>query len=198
MELQHINVKFLVARPEGVDLEALIPIFHGWIQEQAWGELLLDVADYRHVYSGPGVILIGHEGNYSVDNTDGRLGVRYNRKAAIGGSNLDRLRQAALAALRLCKGLEADPSLEGKLRFNGREIEIIFNDRLLAPNTPAAREAVRAELAPFLQQMLAGSDYSLSFNEEPRSLLQARVKASQTFSVEALSNHLASVSSTVV
>ena len=197
MELQHINIKLLVASPEGMDLEALVPIFHGWIQDQAWGELLLDVADYHHVYSGPGVILIGHEGNYSVDNTDGRLGVRYNRKAAIEGSNLDRLRQAAVAALRLCKELETDPSIEGKLRFNGREIEIIFNDRLLAPNTPAAREAVRTELAPFLQQMLAGSDYSLSFNDEPRSLLQARINASQTFSVEALFNNLTSVSSAV-
>ena len=34
--------------------------------------------------AGPGVMLIGHQADYSVDNTDDRLGVRYNRKAGRG------------------------------------------------------------------------------------------------------------------
>ena len=113
MEMQHVNVKLLVRNPEDVDLEPLIPVFHGWIQSQRGEGLLLDIADYRHVDAGPGVVLIGHEGNYSVDNTDNRLGVRYNRKAALDGSNQDRLKQAARAALQ--------PKVEksrGKLRLN--------------------------------------------------------------------------------
>ena len=57
MELQHVNVKLLVKNPQEVDLEPLIPVFHGWIQDQVCEELLLDVADYRHVYAGPGVVL---------------------------------------------------------------------------------------------------------------------------------------------
>jgi len=131
-QLQHVNVKLLVRNPEEVDLEPLIPVFHGWIQDQVGEGLLLDIADYRHVDAGPGVVLIGHEGNYSVDNTDNRLGVRYNRKAALDGSNQDRLKQAARAALIACQRLEADPRLRGRLRFNGQEIEIFVNDRLLA------------------------------------------------------------------
>src|SRR5712692_2262165 len=95
MELQHVNVKLLVKTPQEVDLEPLIPVFHGWIQDQVCEELLLDIADYRHVYAGPGVVLIGHECNYSVDNTDNRLGVRYNRKAA-------------RAALTACQRLDAE------------------------------------------------------------------------------------------
>ena len=43
------------------------------------------MADYRHVPEGPGVMLIGHQANYSVDNTDNRLGVRYNRKEPLEG-----------------------------------------------------------------------------------------------------------------
>lgn len=186
MELQHINVKLLLENPNSVDLELLVPIFHSWIQDQAWGELLLDVADYRHVHASPGVILIGYEGNYSLDNTDNRLGVRYNRKAAFEGSNQDRLKQAARAALLACERLETDPSPQGKVRFNGREIEISFNDRLLAPNTSAARQAVQQELELFLAELLPGSGYSLAFNEDPRSLLEARVDASQSFSVAEL------------
>jgi hypothetical protein len=197
MELQHVNVKLLLANPEEVNLEPLIPIFHSWIQDQLWGELLLDVADYRHVYSSPGIILIGHEGNYSVDNTDNRMGVRYNRKAALEGSNQDRLRQAAHAALKACASLESDSRLEGKLHFNGQGIEIVINDRLLAPNTAATREAVKAELVPFLQDLFAGSEYLLAFNEEPRSLFQACVKSSQAFSLTTLENNLTSTSSAV-
>src|SRR5271170_6865298 len=99
MEIQHVNVKLFLGDAGKVDLEALVPVFHSWIQKQPAGELLLDVADYRHIRSGPGVILIGHEGNYSLDNTDGRLGVRYNRKAELEGTNQDRLAQATHAAL---------------------------------------------------------------------------------------------------
>src|SRR5579872_1428900 len=82
MNLQHVNVKLVLDDPASVDLEPLIPIFHSWISERVFEELLLDVADYRHVPSGPGVVLIGHQANYSVDNMGNRLGVRYNRKAA--------------------------------------------------------------------------------------------------------------------
>src|SRR5581483_10654466 len=116
--------------PEAVDLEVLIPIFHNWIQEQPFPEKLLDVADYRHVPEGPGVVLIGYQGDYSVDNTDNRLGIRYNRKAVLDGENDDRLRQAARATLTAAQRLEADSRLNGNLRVNGQEMEISVNDRL--------------------------------------------------------------------
>ena len=54
MDLQHVNVKLLVRDPEEVNLELLIPVFHSWIQNRVCEELLLDVADYRHVPDGPG------------------------------------------------------------------------------------------------------------------------------------------------
>jgi hypothetical protein len=192
MELQHVNVKLLLSNPAEVDLEPLIPIFHSWIQDSIREELLLDVADYRHVDAGPGIILIGYEGNYSVDNADHRLGVRYNRKTEFAGTNQDRLQQAARAALSACQRLEADPRLEGKFRFNGQEIEIFVNDRLLAPNHPATREAIKDDLSPFLHKLLGSGDYSLSFDENPRNLFRVCVKASQNFTAESLSKNLAS------
>src|SRR6202171_1260877 len=149
MEMQHVNVKLLVRNPEEVDLEPLIPVFHGWIQNQIGEGLLLDIADYRHVHAGPGVVLIGHEGDYSVDNTDHRLGVRYNRKAPLDGSNQDRLKQAARAALMACQRLEAESRMGGKLRFNGQEMEIFINDRLLAPNSGATRQAFESDFENF-------------------------------------------------
>jgi hypothetical protein len=192
MELQHINVKLLLNNSGDIDLEPLIPVFHRWIQEQGWDELLLDVADYRHVYAGPGVILIGHEANYSVDNSGNRPGVRYNRKAALEGSNQDRLKQAAAAALRACWRIEADPRLNSKLRFNGHEIEISVNDRLLAPNNPATREAIQPDLATLLAELFAGGEYALTFDESPRNLFSVSVKTPATFSAEELLQNLSS------
>ncbi len=179
MEFQHVNVKLFVQEAGEPHLEPLIPVFHGWIEQQNGAELLIDVADYSHVPAGPGVVLIGHEGNYSVDNADHRLGIRYNRKASVDGSNQDRLKQAARAALTACQRLEAEPRLGGKFRFNGQEIEIFINDRLLAPNTPATREAMHEDLRTFSHKLFGGGEYAIAYSAEPRSLFTAYVKATQ-------------------
>jgi len=181
MQLQHVNVKLLVKNPREVPLEPLIPVFHSWIQAQVFEELLLDVADYRHVPGGPGVVLIGHQGNYSVDYTDERLGVRYNRKAIVNGGNQDALHQAMRASLIACQRLETEPSLEGKLQFNGQEIEFYVNDRLLAPNRDATREAFHSDFEAFFEKLFRGSEYSLSYASEPRELFGVSAKSSRTF-----------------
>ena len=183
MQLQHVNLKLLVKNPEQVDLESLIPVFHSWIQDQPFEELLLDVADYRHVHEGPGVVLIGHEGDYSVDNTGRHLGVRYNRKAALNGENSDRLQQAARAALMACQRLEADSRLSGKLRFNGQEIVLFINDRLLAPNSEATREESQADFDTFFHKLFRGCQYSVSYGSDSRRLFSVSVKASHSFAV---------------
>lgn len=181
MELQHLNVKLLVGKPEEVALEPLIPVFHSWIEGQVFDELLLDVADYRHVHAGPGVVLIGHEANYSVDNTDERLGVRYNRKAALEGSNQDRLRQAMRAAATACQRLEAEPRLGGNLQFNGREMEFFVNDRLLAPHCEATRETLRPEFEAFFKKLFRGGEYAVSYFRDPRRPFGVSVKSSPRF-----------------
>jgi hypothetical protein len=183
MELQHVNVKLLLQTRQGLDLEPLIPIFHGWIEKQNGDELLIDVADYRHVHEGPGIVLIGHEGNYSVDNTDNRLGLRYNCKAILNGSNQDRLKQATRAALRACERLESEPRLERKFLFNGRDVEIFINDRLVAPNDGKTREAFEPELRDFFQVLFGGRGYSISYGTDPRRLFAACVRVAQPFSV---------------
>jgi len=127
-------------------------------------------------------VLIGYQGDYSVDNTDNRLGARYNRKAALEGSNQDRLKQAARAALSAFQHLESEPRMEGKLRFDGREIEVIINDRLLAPNIDATRKAAEADLQIFFRQLFREGELSLSYASDPRRLFSATAKASQRFS----------------
>ncbi len=193
MEFQHINVKLFVKSPEAIDLEALVPVFHSWIQNQGPGELLIDVADYRHVPSGPGVVLIGHEGNYSLDNADGRLGVRYNRKAALEGTNHDRLVQATRAALKACQRLETEPKLDGKIQFDGREIAISINDRLLAPNTPETLAAGEPDIRAFLSTLFGEADYKLSKPQDSRRVFSVGITSSQAFSTSELLDNLSSL-----
>src|SRR3972149_6438419 len=112
MEFQHINAKIFVDGELPFDPSRLIYVFHQWIQESVLPELLIDVADYCHVPEGPGVLLVAHEADYSMDHTDGRWGMRYNRKAPLAGSNEDRYVQAFASAARACLLLEKHFAVE--------------------------------------------------------------------------------------
>ena len=59
MNLQHVRVKFFVDGELNVDLQDVINTFHGWVAEQSMDEMMIDVADYRHVPNGPSVVMVG-------------------------------------------------------------------------------------------------------------------------------------------
>ncbi len=181
MELQHVNVRLYLEDSRKLDVQSLIPVFHRWIQEQVCAELLIDVADYRHVYAGPGVVLVGHEADYSVDNSGNRLSVRYNRKVAVAGSNQDRFKQAVWSALTACQRLEADSILRGQLRFDRRHIQLFINDRILAPNQNGTYATVKPELDTFFAKLFGGATFSLYHDSDPRSLFSLDVEASGPF-----------------
>lgn len=190
VEFQHINMKLLLRDPEAVDLEAIVPVFHSWIQQQSADELLLDVASYAHVKDGPGVLLIGHEADYSLDATDGCLGLRYNRKAPLDGGNQARFRQAMRAALSALAKLEQDPRLNGSIQFDGKNIELFINDRSLAPNNEETRKAAEPELLSFFDSVVGEAEYSLQYEAQPRRLFGARVQLKRAFSARDLVEHL--------
>jgi hypothetical protein len=186
MELQHINVKLYLEDPQAAKLEALVPVFHEWIQNKVCDELLIDVADYRHVYAGPGVVLVGHEADYSVDNTENRLGIRYNRKAALTGTNRDRFSQAMRAALLACQRLESDERLGRALRFDRRNFKVFVNDRMLAPNTSRANDSVRQQFEDFLATVVGDRDFEMEFETNPRSLLGVEVRVAKPLELDSV------------
>ena len=147
MDLYKIGIKIFVTNPQAVRLRDFIPVFHGWIQQQKIADhLLIDVHDYSHVHNGPGILLVAHEGNFSVDQEGGRLGLFYYRKQPLQGGLEANLKSALQTVLQACKLLESEPKLDG-LKFDTKEILVLANDRLLAPNDGAARAKIEPIIA---------------------------------------------------
>ena len=186
MNLQHINIKLYLENPEAVHLADYSAIFNSWIQEQRLEELLIDVADYLHVHNGPGIMLIGHEADYSLDNRAGRLGLLYNRKAQVEGTNQEKLTQALHAALTAAQILEQ----ENGLKFNGSEVQVLINDRLLVPNTAETFNALEPDLKIFLDRLYVGANYVLMHNADPRERFTIDVKVGSSFAVDTLLKNL--------
>ncbi|MGH6689957.1 MAG: hypothetical protein ACREF4_04660 [Gammaproteobacteria bacterium] len=159
LEARRFGIKFFAAQPFEAGPRAVVPIFHGWIQGHVLDdELLIDVADYAHVHHGPGVLLLSYEGQYSLDEIDGRLGLRYSRRRKGEGNVTARLSAAFRAALRACRLLQEEPALGGKLRFRFDEIQFHAYDRLLAHRSPEVFEAVKEEMDRFLAGLYEGAD----------------------------------------
>ncbi len=187
MELQNLVVKLPVAPLSASTLAALIPVLHGWIQRRARPELLIDLADYRHVPEGPGLVLIGLEADYSLDHARGRWGVRYNRKAPVSGSPEERLSQALVSALEAAQALAADPALAGGIRYSCRELEIYLNNRALALNDAAGIAALRGAIEPLLRRRLDGVDFELApADSDPRALPGLHLHFAREFTLPAL------------
>ena len=188
MELQKINFKIFASGPNGVPLAAFIPIFHSWIQATR-GDYH-DVADYGHMQAGPGILLVAHEANISVDETGGRRGVLYNRKQPLAGSNQDKLRSVLRTALEACIKLQAEPSLQGRLGFSGSEALFLVNDRLLAPNTEETFQELRPDLESLAEKLYAGESFTLEREGDPRQRFAVRIKARGTFDLATLFRNL--------
>jgi hypothetical protein len=177
VQVQHVNVKIFAQTPAAdLDLAGAIAVFHRWIQDRVCEELLIDVADYRHVPGGPGVLLVGHEANYSLDLASNRLGLLYNRKAWRDGGPRDNLSQAFHAALAACRRLEKEPEFQDRLKFSAGDCEVIINDRLLAPNTEATWQALKPAFEEFFGGLYS-SGATFERSTDPRERLRVSVKA---------------------
>jgi len=190
MEFQHINIKLFVENQERIEQEKFTPIFQRWIQEQNCPELLIDVADYLHVPAGPGIVLVAHEADYSMDNSDSRLGLRYNRKTEVKGDDQARITQALSAALTACQRLEGDPLMGGKLKFARQEIQIFVNDRALAPNNEESLAKFRPILEGYFKTLLGDFAPTFQFETDARKRLGVTLKTSKPFDLEALAKKI--------
>lgn len=174
MDAYRLNVKLYVEN-ETVDLDRLIPIFHRFIQQRTLDELLIDVADYKHVPDGPGVMLIAHDANYAIDRADGELGLLYAHKRPSEGDFESRLRGALRKTLQAARALENESELG--LEIKASRLAIRINDRLRAPNDAETYAAVEPVLRRLLGELYGGAEIELSREAGPRQPFGVRVEA---------------------
>jgi hypothetical protein len=175
-EIVRIGAKLYAGDPGAIALPAVIPLFHGWIQEGGLDGVPIDVADYAHVPDGPGVMLIGHEADRSLDLGEGRPGVLYQRKREGEGTLRDRFAAAIAAADSMADDLEADPAAAG-IRFGRDEMLLRVADRLNAPNDDATLDALRPAIEAALATVRPGRGATIErVTEDPKGTLRARVR----------------------
>ena len=181
-EIQRIKLKLFIEDSRGSNSPQprdFIPIFHEWIQKSAVNGVLIDIANYDHLPDGPGVMLITHEGNYCIERRNGCLGLQYSRKYPIEAPLPQRLMAIWRILLKAAQLLKEEPQLSGRIEFRGDEIQIIANDRLLAPNTEVSLTNLQPVLTEFLNKLYGPSHYQIFRDADPRELLTLTVKSLQ-------------------
>lgn len=172
------QVKFFLDTTNPIDEALFTGIFQRWIQEGLLGELLIDVADYRHVFQGPGTILIGHESDYAIDNRNGRLGLIYTRKRQTSEDVTAQLRTALQRVVKAADLLEQDAAFSPALRFKADEIEVRFVDRLQFQNTPETFEAIKTDAEAVISAFYGTHPITIeAVQGDPRELFAVRVLA---------------------
>jgi hypothetical protein len=167
MLAQQLSVKFFADDPAGVSLDGFTAIFHGWIQQNRIPhQLLIDVADYRHVPDGPAILLVGHQAHYAVDLERGPLGLLYNRKRDQLGELDAKLTEAFRDALAACRMLEEDESRP--IRFRGDRARVAIMSRGAAPNDASTLAAARPALEGFAARLWPGVAVSITHRADPR------------------------------
>ena len=185
------DVKIFVQETSAVEPAEYIPVFHRWIQEQRLPELLIDVADYRHVPDGPGVVLVAHDAQYAMDAAEGRQGLLYSRRrethpsrTAIEGTEA-RLRSVLHDALTACQELETEPALQGRLRFRGDELVLWCNDRLV-PDTDETYAALAQHVQACVATLYPGQSVEVSRASDRAGRAGVVVRAAGAPGVETL------------
>lgn len=185
------QVKFFLDDPEGIDLSRFAALFQRWIQQTALDGLLIDVADYRHVFEGPGIVLIGHDSDYAIEKRDGRLGLLYTRKRQVDPDLQTELRISLRRALAACQLLETDATFEPRLKFRPDTLEIRFADRLQLPNRPETFDLIKDDLRAILTNLYGTDALNMApASQDSRYLFTVNVHSEGVASIAELLDHL--------
>jgi rhodanese-related sulfurtransferase len=192
---QRLSVKLFASPDPGpeLQLEPFIGLFHRFVQEKQLEGLLIDVADYAHVPGGPGILLVGHDVDYAIDLAGGRTGLLTTRKRYRDLGLADVLRDTLRKALIALCAIEA--SGVGGLRFRSDALEIQLLDRLVAPNTDTAYEALRADVESVVAELYGDAKLELARADggDERRPLTIRVTAQEAPEADTLLEGLGGV-----
>jgi hypothetical protein len=175
MELQNIQWKIHLENAGAAKPQEWFQVFNTWIPDPA--EIFVDVADYSHVEDGPVILLSGHETFYSLDGIGRRLGLLYDRRQPLAGSEAGKLKATLSAVLNAAVRLENDAGFSEKPRFLAGDLLFAVNNRALSPNNEATLAAVKPELEALLGKVYGAGGFSLEREPDARQKFAVRIKA---------------------
>lgn len=165
-----LSVRFPVEQGPD-DLEAALRVFHRFIQRGLVEGLILDVADYRHMPAGPGVLLVGHDVDYGLSDQ----AFTVVRKRCAQHDAATQLRDALRMGLGALEAIADDGELG--IAVDRSQVSVAVPDRRLGPPGEVA-QALRAEIEPVVADLF-GADATLSSVEhgDPRAAATVQIKA---------------------
>lgn len=169
---KRLGVKFSLKHEPRIQPKDIVPIFQRWIQEHTVEGMLIDVIDYKHVPDGPGIVLIGDEGDYAYDLSDGQTGLFYLRKRALPDNLGDALRHTFHYALTAARALEMEAP--GDIEFDFSSAKISFLDRQYYRNEPTIFAEIRDELAEILSEIYEAPVEISRNSDDPRQVFALR------------------------
>lgn len=181
---QRLSIKLYAHNPPAIAGRSFVDVFHRWIRDRTVGRALIDLHNYSHVRNGPGVVLVGHEAQYRMDETDGKLGLRYVRKRELTGGWSERLQTVLKEAVHAALVMSREPIPEGHLSFTLDRFGLGVEDRAVAPNDASTAEQL-AELARAAWGPTLGS-FDAVHVDNPRGILALVLQPAQAPSLEAL------------
>ena len=160
MKLQKFGVKLFFLDTNGsYSSKDFIPVFHNWIQDQLVKDhLLIDVADYSHIPDGPGIMLIAHEGHFSLDQGNNQPGIMYMRKTEIAGSFTERFNEVLSVTIEAAN-LLSNNNFTNDINFSNNALRFIANDRFYAENNIENQNLYKEEIQKALDGKYSDSQF---------------------------------------
>ncbi len=173
MDIQKINWKIYIENPDKTRPDDFFKVFNSWIP--ASPEIFIDVADYQHVQDGPLTVLVGHDADYWLDATDRRVGLLYNHRQPMEGSNAQKLQRTFVDALSAARRLEREAELGGRIRFRTDEFLFLINDRGLAPNTGQTYTGLKPDMEEWAAGIFGKNSFSLDHQSQPQKRFSVKI-----------------------
>lgn len=165
-----VKVTFPLAGPPP-ELEPAITTFHRFIQRGLVEGLILDVADYRHVPTGPGVLLVGHDIDYGIAEDGFSVVRKRSSEDPVGIQLRDALRMGLGALEAIADDVDLHVEVD-RARFT-----VTVFDRRLGPADEVAA-ALRDELASVAAEVYGdGAKVTVVESADPRQAPAVSVEA---------------------
>ncbi len=181
IELQNIQWKMHLGNPAATKSHEWFRSFNTWIPESP--EVFVDVADYSHVEDGPVILLVGHSVSYALDGAGRRLGLLYERRQPVAGSNVEKLRESLGELFQAALRLENDALFAEKPNFAVGDLKFIVNSRALAPNHEDTLTALRPELESLLGSLYGAGNFEIARNLDPRQRFMVSMRSQAPMTV---------------